>query len=180
MATSAVTNSLASSDSEIHTSYMLRALSLAKQSPPKPTNYCVGALIVSPSTRTVLATGYTLECEGNTHAEQSCFIKLAQKHNLSEDQIGDILPDDAVLYTTMEPCVKRLSGNKSCTGRILALAGKIKTVYVGVKEPETFVGQNEGRRLLEEAGVRVVLVEGLEQEILEVATSGHPKDVATS
>lgn len=168
------------SEDQIHKSYMLQALSLAKLSPPKPTNYCVGALLVSQSTSSVIATGYTLECEGNTHAEQSCFIKFAQENNISEEQLGDTLPEDTVLYTTVEPCVKRLSGHKSCTERILGLSGKIKTVYVGVKEPETFVGQNEGRRLLEEAGIQVVLVEGLEKEILDVATSGHLKNVADS
>jgi ABC-type antimicrobial peptide transport system permease subunit len=44
---------------------------------------------------------------------------------------------------------------------------------VGVQEPDTFVSQNDGRRLLEEAGVEVIHVTGLEKEILEVATAGH-------
>ena len=78
-----------------------------------------------------------------------------------------------VVYTTMEPCNKRLSGNKTCVERILALKGKVKNVYVGIKEPEKFVGQNEGRKRLEDAGVGVEVVEGLEDQILEVATAGH-------
>ncbi|EDN95530.1 hypothetical protein SS1G_11408 [Sclerotinia sclerotiorum 1980 UF-70] len=76
----------------------------------------------------------------------------------------------------MEPCAKRLSGNVSCLERILRLGetGKgIQKVVVGVKEPEKFVGENEGRRKLEDAGIEVLLVEGLEEEILEVATAGH-------
>jgi pyrimidine deaminase RibD-like protein len=152
---------------------MRQALDLARKSPPKPTNYRVGALLVDAKTNTVLASGYTLECEGNTHAEQSCFIKLAAAHNVAEEALADVLPDETVLYTTVEPCFKRLSGNLPCVERILRLGNAIKTVYVGVKEPEKFVGENTGRKQLEEAGIKVVLIEGMEKEILEVATAGH-------
>tara|TARA_R110002060_G_scaffold77771_2_gene89654 strand:- start:267 stop:785 length:519 start_codon:yes stop_codon:yes gene_type:complete len=159
-----------------HVGYMREALELARKSPPKPTNYRVGALLVNGKTNTVLATGYTLECEGNTHAEQSCFIKLAEKHKVTEEALGDVLPEGAVLYTTVEPCFKRLSGNLPCVERIIKLGNAIKTVYVGVKEPEKFVGQNTGRKQLEDAGIEVILVEGMEKEILEVATAGHIKE----
>jgi pyrimidine deaminase RibD-like protein len=159
-----------------HHAYMRYCLTLASQSPPKPTNYRVGALILSPSTNTVLATGYTLELPGNTHAEQCCLLKLSQIHTVPEELLAEVLPEDTVLYTTVEPCGKRLSGNLPCVERILRLAGKIKTVYVGVTEPETFVGENVGRARLEGAGIKVVQVEGMEDEILEIATAGHIKD----
>ncbi|CAG8956635.1 hypothetical protein HYFRA_00011946 [Hymenoscyphus fraxineus] len=164
-----------------HVEYMRQALELAQKSTPKPTNYRVGALVVDATINTVLATGYTLECEGNTHAEQSCFIKLAREHNMSEEEVGVVLPENAVLYTTMEPCSQRSVGNVPCVERILGL-GKgredgmgIKTVYVGVLEPDTFVRENTGRGRLEAAGIQVVLVEGegLVQDILSVATAGH-------
>lgn len=51
-----------------HRAYMEYALSLARKSPPRPTNYRVGAVVVDPATNEVLAGGYTLELEGNTHA----------------------------------------------------------------------------------------------------------------
>ena len=156
-----------------HLQYMRQALSLAQKSPPKPTNYRVGALLVNAKTNSILASGYTLECEGNTHAEQCCFIKLAEAHKISEESLGDVLPEETVLYTTVEPCFKRLSGNLPCVERILRLGKAIKTVYVGVKEPERFVGENTGRRQLEDAGIKVVLIKGMEEEILEVATAGH-------
>jgi len=57
--------------------------------------------------------------------------------------------------------------------RVMRLRKSIKTVYVGVKEPEKFVGENTGRKQLEDAGIQVVLIEGLEKEILEIATAGH-------
>jgi len=156
-----------------HREYMLQALDLARKSPPKPTNYRVGALLVDARTNTILATGYTLECEGNTHAEQSCLIKLSEEHKIPEENLAEVLPAETVLYTTVEPCLKRLSGNLPCVERILRLKKAIKIVYVGVKEPEKFIGQNTGRKQLEDAGIKVVLVEGMEEEILEVATAGH-------
>ncbi|KAE8451578.1 hypothetical protein EG329_003651 [Mollisiaceae sp. DMI_Dod_QoI] len=159
-----------------HVGYMRQALELARKSPPKPTNYRVGALLVDAKTNTILASGYTLECEGNTHAEQSCLIKLSEAHRLPEGELGSILPEYTVLYTTVEPCFKRLSGNLPCVQRILRLGKAIKTVYVGVKEPEKFVGENTGRKQLEDAGIKVVLVEGMEKEILQVATAGHVQE----
>ena len=156
-----------------HVGYMRYALSLARQSPPKPTNYRVGAVLLDARANTVLATGYTLECEGNTHAEQCCFIKLSEQYRVPEDRLADVLPMHTVLYTTVEPCSKRLSGLLPCVERILRLGTAIKTVYVGVQEPEKFVGENTGRKMLEDAGIMVVPVQGMETEILEVATAGH-------
>ncbi|KAI1768596.1 cytidine deaminase-like protein [Hypoxylon sp. FL1150] len=160
-----------------HLSNMKLALSLATQSPPKPTNYRVGAVIVEVATNEILATGYTLELPGNTHAEQCCFEKLAEKHRVSADRLGEVLPGEVALYTTVEPCSHRLSGNLPCVDRILAVEGKIKTVYVGVQEPEKFVSGNTSKHKLENAGIAFVHVAGLEKEILEVATAGHEKAV---
>lgn len=156
-----------------HREYMRLALEQARQSPPSPTNFCVGALLVDADENIVLASGYTLELEGNTHAEQCCMLKLAKKHSIEWEALGTILPPNVVLYTTMEPCGKRLSGNMPCVERILRLGNAIKTVYVGVKEPEKFIGANVGRAKLEASGIEVVVVVGMEQEILRVAQAGH-------
>ncbi|TAQ87439.1 hypothetical protein B7494_g4242 [Chlorociboria aeruginascens] len=156
-----------------HLEYLQCALEFARKSPPAPTNFRVGAILVNAQTDAIIATGYTLECEGNTHAEQCCFVKLAKEHNIPEERLEEVLPEDTVLYTTMEPCNRRLSGNKPCVERILGLGKGIKRVYVGVQEPEKFVGENTGRKRLEDAGIVVVLVEGMEKEILEVSTAGH-------
>ena len=156
-----------------HPSYMQYALEQARRSPPSSTNFCVGAVLVDLETNDILSTGYTLELPGNTHAEQCCFMKVAQAHHIPEERLSEVLPKNTVLYTTMEPCNKRLSGNKTCVERILGLKGAVKTVYVGIKEPEKFVGQNEGRKRLEHAGIAVTVVGGMEAQILEVATAGH-------
>lgn len=156
-----------------HEGYMKYALEQARCSPPLSTNFCVGAVLLDANKNEILSTGYTLELPGNTHAEQCCFIKVSQARNIPEERLGEVLPRNTVLYTTMEPCNKRLSGNKTCVERILGMNGAVKTVYLGVKEPEKFVGQNEGRKRLEDAGIVVTAVEGLEDQILEVSTAGH-------
>jgi pyrimidine deaminase RibD-like protein len=54
---------------------------------------------------------------------------------------------EVYMYTTMEPCSKRVSGNSPCVARILATrdygnsrAGcKVTRVYVGAMEPSNFV-----------------------------------------
>ncbi len=175
-----------------HLAYMRHALDLARQSPPKPSNFRVGAVLVdatvggdTSSDGAVLATGYTLELPGNTHAEQCCLLKLAAQHGVTEEELSGLspaqLPTRLAIYTTMEPCSVRLSGNLPCVQRLLRLIGsgepgkpdRTLTVYLGVAEPDTFVANNTGRQTLAGAGVQVVHVSGLEQEILAVATAGH-------
>jgi pyrimidine deaminase RibD-like protein len=167
-------------DNDTHLKYLRICLDEARKSPPKPSNFCVGALILhyppDGSEPRVLVTGYTLECEGNTHAEQCCFQKLAEAAGVEEEKVIDVLPQDGelVLYTSMEPCWLRLSGNMPCVQRILR-AKLIERVVCGVKEPEKFVGENQGRTILANAGINVHYAEGLEDEILKVATAGHVK-----
>lgn len=156
-----------------HGAAMQHALGLARKSPPKPTNFCVGALLVRLEDGHITADGYTLECPGNTHAEESCLTKLAEQHATTEDKLADVITAPHALYTTMEPCFKRLSGKIPCVERVLRQRAWIKEVYVGVSEPETFVGQNPGKKMLEEGGVVFHVVPGLEEEILRIATAGH-------
>ncbi|OAP65048.1 hypothetical protein AYL99_01020 [Fonsecaea erecta] len=226
-----------------HLHYLRHALSLARQSPPKPTNFCVGCVIVSfprqssssSSTSSgqpaendedendnkkaaaaaaaaaavegeVLATGYTLELEGNTHAEQNALTKLARQHALTPpsaspspadlERLGQLVltPDRNVhLYTTLEPCGKRLSGNVPCVQRIIATTttttttsitgadggsgggggGGIRKVVFGAHEPGTFVQDSQSLKMLDAAGVAWEYVPGLDEEILSVAKAGH-------
>ena len=177
-----------------HHHYLHLALSQAKLSPAKPTNFSVGAVVVSPSISStsppnspdpsspnslILARGHTSELPGNTHAEQVCLEKLCSLYAIPSSSLSslsslpsDVLPNDLILYTTMEPCSHRLSGNLPCTDRIIQ-AGKISTVVIGVAEPDTFVSENTGRKKLRDAGIEVLHISGLEAEILKVATAGH-------
>lgn len=138
---------------------MRLALDEARKSIPIETAFCVGAVIVSSPEHhsqpaQIVATGYSRELPGNTHAEQCALDKLAGSEASSAGD-GTELLDGASIYTTMEPCSTRLSGNVPCVQRIL-LSG-IKTVYIGVEEPRDFV-ECEGTRLLREAGRQVFVV----------------------
>lgn len=170
-----------------HLAYMRQALDLARKSPPKPSNFRVGAVLVDVANDAVISGGYTLELPGNTHAEQCCFMKLADKYGVKEEDLSslgeDKLPRQLALYTTMEPCSFRMSGNLPCVQRVLRLAkasagstARELTVYSGVTEPDTFVSENTGRQTLENADIRFVHVPGLEDDILAVATAGHVKE----
>lgn len=174
-----------------HLDYLRRCLSLAEKSPPRPTNFRVGAILVQrpanePNTTdddTILSTGYTLELAGNTHAEQCCLSNYAGVHSIPDEQVYKVLPEEPdkrlILYVTMEPCGKRLSGNLPCVERIIRTRQGghrgIDKVYFGVKEPGIFVGESEGCKKLTEAGIDWQHIEGLEKEILAVATAGHEK-----
>ena len=144
--------------------YLLLALEEAKKCIPNATAYCVGCVIVNPSTSTVLSTGYSRELPGNTHAEENALAKLASHEELS----------GLDLYATMEPCSERLSGNKPCTDRILEAGSLIRRVVLGVREPDEFV-KCMGVEKLQAHGVEVVRNEDeeLENECLEVAKRGH-------
>ncbi|PWY89542.1 hypothetical protein BO94DRAFT_565329 [Aspergillus sclerotioniger CBS 115572] len=165
-----------------HLKYMRDCLNLASQAPALPTNFRVGAVLISRhisdptpnyTSDLVLSTGYTMQHPGNTHAEQCCLANFASQHNVSPDHVAEVLASDPdrklVMYVTMEPCGKRLSGNLPCVERIIRTRGGkkgIEKVYFGVKEPGTFVGESMGVRMLEEAGIEW-------EVILGVAVAGH-------
>jgi pyrimidine deaminase RibD-like protein len=169
--------------------YLRQALDLARKSPAKPTNFRVGALLVSfpdndASSAEVLSTGYTLELEGNTHAEQCALAKLAAQHSIAEPELCKILTSEAnvTLYTTLEPCSIRLSGNMPCVQRIIATrnpsgsVGGIRKVIFGAKEPGIFVKDSESCQIMSEAGIEWEYVDGLRDEILAVAKEGHKQE----
>ena len=181
-----------SGEIQTHLQYLQQAFKLSKSSPSKQTNFRVGAILVAfpqqdptsdPNpTPSILSTGYTLELPGNTHAEQCALLKLAQLHNLAESELYSVLPPtlNVTLYTSLEPCGKRLSGSLPCVQRIIntrktqaiGVTG-IQSVVFGAKEPGTFVQDSQSCRLLDEAGVLWEYIPDLEREILEVAMAGH-------
>ena len=169
---------------EIHLCYLRQALDLARQSPPKPTNFRVGALLVSfaPSAQ-ILSSGYTLELAGNTHAEQCALMKLASQHSVPEAELNSILTPEAnvTLYTTLEPCGVRLSGNMPCVHRIITSrqgndSGGIRRVIFGAKEPGTFVQDSQSCQMMTKAGIEWEYVNDVEKEILAVAKEGHKQE----
>ncbi|KAJ3018417.1 DRAP deaminase [Thoreauomyces humboldtii] len=136
-------------------SYMRLAIAEAHRCIPVPTGYNVGAVLVDASGTTILAKGFSRELPGNTHAEECCLIKLPFL----------AFARGATMYTTMEPCSERNSGNRPCADRLLE-AG-IGRVVMGVREPAHFVAQCKGVELLRAAGVKVDHLGGFEEECLE-------------
>src|SRR5262249_40128152 len=122
----------------------------------------------------ILTSGYSRELPGNTHAEQVCiekFNSLLEQHELPHQPESGYF-----LYTTMEPCTERLSGNQPCVDRIIDF-GKVSTVYVGCREPSTFIAENVAVKKLAEKGIEYILVPGMEQECHSAATKGHTEGI---
>ncbi|KAI9716683.1 MAG: hypothetical protein M1812_005221 [Candelaria pacifica] len=160
-------------DHDFDNEMMRLAITQALNSPPKPTNFRVGAILADRPNRRILSAGYTLQLPGNTHAEECC-LETYLNHE------SQVLPEGAVIYSTMEPCQKRLSGKDSCAERIARTwdDGKvgIERVYYGLGEPDTFVGKEERDVQARKRGLRTVEYEhvpGFEKEISEIATTGH-------
>ncbi|KAF1971963.1 hypothetical protein BU23DRAFT_555492 [Bimuria novae-zelandiae CBS 107.79] len=169
-----------------HKAFMHYTVDQARLSPPGPDKFCVGAVIVDGDTGRILSTGYSTELPGykeaemgNTRAEQCCFMKVTQSNGLSvvraEEQIIKFLTTNTVLHTTMEPCTARLSGNRTCCDRIVALKEKLRTVYVGIREPNTFIVGNDGKQRLQGEGIRFEMTEEANDLCYEAAMNGHAK-----
>lgn len=146
-----------------HRRYMELAIEMARICGETQTQFNVGAVLVHDDK--ILATGHSRELPGNTHAEQCALEKYYEQVKNRE------LPEGTELYTTMEPCSFRLSGNLPCVDRILNTG--IKTCFVGILEPETFVKNNTGRKQLKGSGIEYIHIKGYEDECLKIATLGH-------
>jgi len=123
--------------------WLAAAIDLSRLSPPSPTHYAVGAVIVDRH-GAMLATGYTGETDPAHHAEEAALVKLAGPARA--DLAG------ATIYTSMEPCTFRRSRPVPCTELILA-AG-LGRVVLALREPALFA-DCDGVRTLRLAGVDV-------------------------
>jgi pyrimidine deaminase RibD-like protein len=175
--------------------YLQFALDEAHKCVPLPTAFCVGCVIVAlvnvatNDQPIILATGFSRELEGNTHAEANALAKARQlTHQDLVDIISkqmaltsvsvsvDALPTidellkDADVYTTMEPCSVRLSGLSPCADALIS--ARVKRCIIGVGEPPDFV-TCEGAKKLQENGIEIVWMKDLEEECLKVARMGH-------
>ncbi|SCU94013.1 LAME_0F05776g1_1 [Lachancea meyersii CBS 8951] len=148
-----------------HRRYMEQALQEAQKCGPTTTAFSVGAVLVCGDR--VLASGHSRELPGNTHAEQCALDKYSSATGLARVPVG------SALYTTMEPCSLRLSGQLPCVDRILAQNKHIRTVFVGVMEPDTFVQNNNSRAKLSQHEIDYVLIPGYESACTAAAIKGH-------
>ncbi|MEY3499775.1 MAG: hypothetical protein RL308_1444 [Bacteroidota bacterium] len=115
--------------------------------PPK-----VGAIIVFPDGKVIQA--HRGELREGDHAE----FTLIERKLINEKL------DDCVLFTTLEPCVKRNDPKVPCCRR--TTNARIKTVYVGIGDPDPTV-DGKGILHLEKSGVDVIMFDYDLQKIIE-------------
>jgi pyrimidine deaminase RibD-like protein len=123
---------------------LARAVELAGRCPPSETAFSVGALVVD-AAGTVLAESWSRRRDPHDHAEEGALRRVA-------DADASRLAT-ATLYSSLEPCSRRLSRPVSCTALILA-AG-VRRVVFALREPAVFV-DGRGAEELSAAGVAVV------------------------
>ncbi|KAI5964198.1 RIB2 [Candida pseudojiufengensis] len=146
--------------------FMELAIQEAKKCGETQTQFNVGSVLVLNGE--ILSTGYSREIEGNTHAEQNALTKYFNKNGTYE------VPPGTEIFTTMEPCSLRLSGNLPCVDRIIEQPN-IKSVFVGVVEPDVFVKNNSSYKKLSNKNIAYIHIPGYEDECLEIAKRGHEK-----
>ena len=134
--------------------WLQQAIDLSRSCPPTPTAFNVGAIILS-ADGGVRATGYAPETPPD-HAEEAALAKLAP---------NDPRLPHATIYSSLEPCSKRASRPRTCTELILAVG--IPRVVLAWREPTIFV-DCEGVELLEAAGVAVLELPDLAEEVREI------------
>lgn len=105
--------------------WLTAAIDLSRQSPPSPSAFSVGALLVAASGE-VIATGYSREVDPADHAEEIA-LRRAAGAKLSM----------ATLYSSLEPCLRRASRPDSCAALISA-AG-VHRVVIAWREPPLFM-----------------------------------------
>jgi len=117
--------------------------------PPK-----VGAIILFPDGRVVRA--HRGELREGDHAE----------FTLMERKLVDVKLDNCILFTTLEPCVERNPPKIACCKR--TSKARIKTVYVGIEDPDPTV-DGKGIEHLEESLIEVKMFDRDLQKQIEDA-----------
>jgi diaminohydroxyphosphoribosylaminopyrimidine deaminase/5-amino-6-(5-phosphoribosylamino)uracil reductase len=130
-------------DSAPDRQFLRQAIELSRRCPPSDAAFSVGAVLVDAG-GAVLATGYSRECDPHDHAEEGALATMA-----GQPQPG------ATIYSSLEPCLRRLSRPRSCCELIVA-AG-ITRVVLAWREPPVFV-PGGGSAWLADHGVLVTEV----------------------
>jgi tRNA (adenine-N(1)-)-methyltransferase non-catalytic subunit len=138
---------------------MLRACAEAARCEPSPGAYSVGALVVAPGGE-VLASGFSRELPGNTHAEEVALGRCAPGAAAG-----------ATVYTSMEPCGRRLSGKEPCVARLVA--ARVARVVLAVHEPPHFVEDCNGVAALRAAGIVVTVLSSEACRAAALAPNAH-------
>lgn len=132
--------------------FLQRAIDLSRQSPPSPSAYRVGAVIVTADGRRF--EGYTHRLTPTDHAEEDAIA-----------QAGGVSLAGATMYCSMEPCSRRASKPESCS-QILIRRGFARAVFA-LYEPDRFV-HCTGALDMREAGIEVRCLYDMGQQVLDI------------
>lgn len=119
------------------------AIELSKRCPATDSAFCVGAILVSDSGQ-VITQRYSRQSDPKDHAEEAA---LADATASGADLSG------ATLYTSLEPCLRRVSRPAPCAELILR-SGVRRVVYAW-REPPIFQ-PGGGAAWLEDHGLTVI------------------------
>ncbi len=117
------------------------AIELSRKCPVSESAFSVGAVLVSAAGNPI-ATGYSRETDAQDHAEEVALGRAA----------GAEL-DAATLYSSLEPCLRRLSRPVSCA-EMIAASG-LRRVVIAWLEPAVFQ-PGGGAAWLEDRDITVV------------------------
>lgn len=153
--------------------FLREAVELSRRCPPSDSAFSVGAILVGPD-GVVIATGYSRELDPVDHAEEVALVKAGALPGSDRPGPGEQAGAGpaaragaaasgealagATMYTSLEPCRRRLSRSRSCAELIVA-AG-IGRVVLAWREPPVFV-PGGGADWLREQGVKVQEMPGL-------------------
>ncbi len=140
------------------------AVELSRQSPPSPTAFSVGAVIVAADGE-VLATGFSREQQDHDHAEEVALRKIGPDPRLR----------GATIYSSLVPCGARASRPVTCVQHIVA-AGIPRVVFAW-REPRLFT-DGEGAEQLRAAGLTVVELPELADRAIYVNAHLIPETTA--
>lgn len=126
--------------------------SIAEKRKDGKVNPKVGAVLVFPDGSVEKA--YRGELRDGDHAEFTLIERKCVNRDLK----------DAVLFSTLEPCVQRNPPKRGCCRHVAG--ARIKNVYVGIEDPDPTVA-GEGIRYMEERGVKVIMFDREFQKQIE-------------
>jgi len=142
--------------------WLREAVELARRCPPSDSAFSVGAILVG-ADGMMIAAGYSRELDPRDHAEEVALAKAgalpgSDRPGPGEQAGGGVALAGATMYSSLEPCCRRLSRTKSCSELIVA-AG-IGRVVLAWREPPVFV-PGGGAAWLRAHGVTVEEMPGL-------------------
>lgn len=134
------------------------AIKLSQQCPVVTNAFAVGAVIVDKQNN-LISEGYSRETDPTIHAEEIALQRVLGNKRLLAG---------ATLYSSLEPCNKRLSRPKGCS-QLIAESG-IKRVVFAANEPPIFV-PGKGAEKLREKRITVLQKDGYLREVLAAQAS---------